>query len=190
MLTVLIGKTCSGKNAVLSKLVKEYSWKPIVTYTTRPKRKGEKEGREYHFIDGDDFKRKIDDGFFAEWKSYNVDGKIWYYGSPLKEIEEAAQDNDNHIIILTPDGVEDVFITVQSSKNIHVVYLYANRKTILNRLKKRKDTHDSIERRMRADDDDFRDAVSLSDIIVYNNDGDPLDDVVRQVYSRAVKISF
>ena len=190
MLTVLIGKTCSGKNAVLSKLVKEYGWKPVVTYTTRPKRKGEKEGREYHFIDGDDFKRKIDDGFFAEWKSYNVDGKIWYYGSPLKEIKEAAQDNDNHIIIITPDGVEDVFITVQSSKNIHVVYLYANRKTILNRLKKRKDKHDSIERRMRADDRDFRDAVSLSDIIVYNNDGDRLDDVVSQVYSRAVKISF
>ena len=43
---------------------------------------------------------------------------------------------------------------------------------------------------MRADDDDFRDAVSLSDIIVYNNDGDRLDDVVSQVYSRAVKISF
>ena len=190
MLTVLIGKTCSGKNAVLSKLVKEYSWKPIVTYTTRPKRKGEKEGREYHFIDGDDFKRKIDEGFFVEWKSYNVDGKVWYYGSPLKEIEEATQDNENHIIILTPDGVMDVIITIQSSKNIRVVYLYSNHKTILNRLKKRKDSHDSIERRMRADYNDFRDAVSLSDIIVYNNDGDRLDDVVSQVYSRAVKISF
>lgn len=36
---ILLGKTASGKDTVLNKLVREHGYKKIVTYTTRPKRK-------------------------------------------------------------------------------------------------------------------------------------------------------
>ena len=49
-----MGKTCSGKNAVVSELVKR-GWSQIVTYTTRPRRRGEIEGREYHFLTDEEF---------------------------------------------------------------------------------------------------------------------------------------
>ena len=38
-----------------------------VSYTTREKRKGEKEGEDYYFISVDAFKRMIDENLFLEW---------------------------------------------------------------------------------------------------------------------------
>ncbi len=187
MLTIIMGKTCSGKNAVVEALKKK-KYKSIVTYTSRPKRKGEREGKEYHFISKEDFASKIKEGFFAEWKSYVVDsGDEWFYGSPLIELYDASKDKDNnYVIILTPDGVRDVKSKLDGDYT--VIYLYANRKTILNRLKKRKDKNDTIERRMAADDADFADAQFLANKIVYNNESDKLADVVDKVMQHGGKV--
>lgn len=187
MLTIIMGKTCSGKNAVVKELVSR-GWSQIITYTSRPKRRGERNGREYFYISDDDFASKINSGYFAEWKSYNVNGKTWYYGSPSEEIIEASLDDKNHVIILTPQGVEDTLAFLSkyiSDYQINIIYLYANRSTILNRLQKRKDKNDSIERRMRADDIDFKNATSLANKIIYNNDSDSIAEVVDKIIESA-----
>ena len=178
-----MGKTCSGKNAIVSELVKR-GWTQIITYTSRPKRRGEKNGREYWYISEEDFSNKIKSGYFAEWKSYDVNGKIWYYGSPIEEIIEASIDNKNNVIILTPKGVEDVMTILKayvSDVHVNIVYLYANHNTILKRLKSRRDKNDSIERRMKADDIDFKNAISLADKIVYNNDSDSISNIADKI---------
>lgn len=187
MLTIIMGKTCSGKNAVVKELVSR-GWSQIITYTSRPKRRGEKNGREYFYISEEDFASKIKSGYFAEWKSYYVNGKTWYYGSPSEEIIEASLDDKNHVIILTPQGVEDTLSFLSkyiSDYQINIIYLYANRSTILNRLQKRKDRNDSIERRMRADDIDFKNATSLANKIIYNNDSDSIADVADKIIKSA-----
>ena len=187
MLTIIMGKTCSGKNAVVKELVSR-GWSQIITYTSRPKRRGERNGREYFYISDDDFASKINSGYFAEWKSYNVNGKTWYYGSPSEEIIEASLDDKNHVIILTPQGVEDTLAFLSkyiSDYQINIIYLYANRSTILNRLQKRNDKNDSIERRMRADDIDFKNATSLANKIIYNNDSDSIAEVVDKIIESA-----
>lgn len=187
MLTIIMGKTCSGKNAVVKELVSR-GLSQIITYTSRPKRRGEKNGREYFYISEEDFANKIKSGYFAEWKSYYVNGKIWYYGSPSEEIIEASLDDKNHVIILTPQGVEDTLSFLSkyiSDYQINTIYLYANRSTILNRLQKRKDKNDSIERRMRADDIDFKNATSLANKIIYNNDSDSIADVANKIIKSA-----
>ncbi len=185
MLTIIMGKTCSGKNAVVSELVKR-GWSQIITYTSRPKRRGEKNGREYWYVSEDDFTSKIKSGYFAEWKSYDVNGKTWYYGSPTEEIIEASLDDKNNVIILTPQGVVDVLAILKRyvvDYQINIIYLYANHNTILKRLKSRRDKNDSIERRMKADDDDFANAVSLADKIVYNNESDSITNVADKIIS-------
>lgn len=49
----LLGKSASGKDTLYRKLMADPSLglKAVVMYTTRPKRKGETEGKDYHFID-------------------------------------------------------------------------------------------------------------------------------------------
>ena len=55
----LLGKSCSGKDTIYKKLLADTSLElvPLVSYTTRPKRAGEEEGREYHFTDEEGFNR-------------------------------------------------------------------------------------------------------------------------------------
>ena len=74
---VICGKTASGKNLVRDILVEKYNYNPIITYTSRPPRKGEKQDITYHFITIEEFNQKIEEGFFAEYQSYNTEFGVW-----------------------------------------------------------------------------------------------------------------
>jgi guanylate kinase len=56
-----------------------------ISHTTRPRRNGEKEGRDYYFVDRDSFTRMRDQGEFVEW-AVVFDN---YYGTTRKPVEEA-----------------------------------------------------------------------------------------------------
>ena len=172
---VICGKTASGKNLVRDILVEKYNYNPIVTYTSRPPRKGEKQDITYHFISTDEFIEKINNGFFAEWKDYVTNDGIWYYGTALDDCMNAS---DKDVIILTPDGVRDL---KNNDVNLIVVYLYSNLKTIRHRLKFRGDDLKEVERRISSDIKDFKDAEMLADRIAYNNLNDNIDSVVENI---------
>lgn len=171
----LIGKSASGKTFVRDKLVKEHSYKSLVTFTSRPPRKGEKQDITYHFISQEDFEQKIEDGFFAEWKKYDTEQGVWYYGTALTDCYDA---DDDTVTILTPNGVRDL-----QAKEIPmvIIYLYSNLSTIKQRLSIRGDNPKEVERRIEADIKDFNGAEMLADRIVYNNLSDDIEDVIGNV---------
>ena len=179
---VLAGKSASGKNFVAKKL-EEHGYECITTYTTRPKRKGEKQDITYHFISDEEFKQKIDEGFFAEWKSYITNEGVWYYGSSLEDIENA---DDKSVIILTPQGYRDI----KGKVNCKVVsiYLYANNATIKKRLMARGDDPKEAERRVLHDNEDFKGIENEVDRIVYNNESDTIDGVVQKILKYASEV--
>ena len=170
------GKSASGKNFVVKKL-EEHGYKTIVTYTTRPKRKGEKQNIIYKFITKDEFEQKIEEGFFAEYQSYNTEFGIWYYGTSFEDLKNA---NDKSVIILEPQSYRDIKDEL-SDKNITCIYLYANNSTIKKRLEKRGDNPNEVIRRMNSDTEDFKGFENEVDRIIYNNDGDNIDDVVSKI---------
>lgn len=172
---VICGKTASGKNLVRDILVEKYNYNPIITYTSRPPRKGEKQDITYHFISTDEFIEKINNGFFAEWKDYVTNDGIWYYGTALEDCVNAT---DNDVIILTPDGVRDL---KKNGVNAITIYLYSNLNTIKYRLKFRGDDLKEVERRISSDIKDFKNAEMLADRIIYNNLNDNIDNVVENV---------
>ena len=172
---VLAGKSASGKNFVAKKL-EEHGYETIVTYTTRPKRKGEKQDITYHFISDEEFKQKIDEGFFAEWKSYITNEGVWYYGSSLEDIENA---DNKSVIILTPQGYRD--IKDKMDCKVVSIYLYANNATIKKRLIARGDDPKEAERRILHDNEDFKGIENEVDRIVYNNESDTIDSVVQKI---------
>ena len=59
----ILGKTCSGKTTIVDELVKNYGFKKITTYTTRPMREGEINHKDYHFINNKEFMNKIREDF-------------------------------------------------------------------------------------------------------------------------------
>jgi len=57
-----------------------------ISATTRQKREGEQEGREYFFLTREDFQRRIESGDLVEWEEIYGD----YYGTLRTEIERAV----------------------------------------------------------------------------------------------------
>ena len=160
------------------KKLAENGYSRIVRYTTRPIRKGEKQDITYKFITKEEFKQKIDEGFFAEYQSYNTEFGVWYYGTALDDLENA---DDKSVIILEPQSYRDIKDEL-SDKNITCVYLYANNSTIKKRLENRGDNPNEVIRRMGSDNEDFKGFENEVDRIVYNNDGDKIDDVVSKIF--------
>lgn len=90
MITIYIGKSASGKDTFLKKEVANGK-KPVVSYTTRPMREGEVNGKDYEFVSPAVFRIMEKRGMIAESRSYHtkVQGKddLWYYGSPKLDPE-------------------------------------------------------------------------------------------------------
>ncbi|MDO8582105.1 MAG: guanylate kinase [bacterium] len=78
------GPTGSGKNVVIPELLEKFPvLKEVTTMTTRPRRLGERTGREYHFVSKEEFRRHIRHGYFLEWAIVHEN----YYGTPRRQIE-------------------------------------------------------------------------------------------------------
>ena len=160
---VLLGWTASGKDTIKRELIK-LGMKSIVTYTTRPKRKGEKNCIAYNFITKEQFLSLKSKNFFVETTSYNVvSGERWYYGTARKDIE-----NDS-IIIMNPQG----FRTLKKDKSLNIIsfYLKADEEVIRNRLKIRGDNLVESERRLNADKNDFNLIENEVDFVINNGLG-------------------
>lgn len=173
---ILCGKTASGKDTIVEKLM-NYGYKRITTYTTRPMRDGEENGITYHFISEDEFKQKIEEGFFAEYKTYNTVFGVWYYGTAIEDLENA---DDKTVIILTPQGYRDIRDKL-SNNNMSCIYIYAGIPTLKKRLSKRGDDPNEADSRLQRDNRDFKGFETEADKIVYNNEGTDINEVVEKI---------
>lgn len=97
----IMGKASTGKDT-LTKMLSEMLELPIaLSFTTRPKRVGEKQGVEYNFISDSDFWDLHGCDLLAEYTSYEVaSGETWHYGLTKEELEKA----EYVLVIVNPDG--------------------------------------------------------------------------------------
>ncbi len=104
LLIVVSGPAGSGKGTVNSQLVATGDFVFSVSATTRAPRPGEVNGVNYHFIDREEFKRRIDEGGFLEYTTYCDN----YYGTPLKEAIAVLESGKNLILEIECDGAKNV----------------------------------------------------------------------------------
>jgi len=105
LLVVLSGPSGVGKDAVLARMRKlRRPFHYVVTATTRPKRAGEKNGVDYHFLSRKEFQQMIDKHQFLEWA--NVYGN--YYGVPKDEITSALSKGVDVIVKVDVQGAATI----------------------------------------------------------------------------------
>jgi guanylate kinase len=79
MMLVISAPSGTGKSTLIRRLTAEFSaFTFSVSCTTRAPRPGEVDGREYHFLTREEFLRRRDEKYFAEWAE--VHGNL--YGTP------------------------------------------------------------------------------------------------------------
>jgi guanylate kinase len=75
-----------------------------VSHTTRAKRPGEEDGRDYHFVDEAGFRRMIDAGEFLEWAVYNDR----LYGTIFASIDAALAGGRDVVLEIEVQGARQV----------------------------------------------------------------------------------
>lgn len=95
LLLILCSPSGAGKSTLTRFLLEAL---PEVTFsvshTTRKPRANEVDGVHYHFVDKDDFTRKVDAGGFAEWA--HVHGNL--YGTSTSEIDRARREGKRVLV--------------------------------------------------------------------------------------------
>lgn len=143
---VICAPSGAGKSTLINKLRAEFSgFSFSVSYTTRSPRQGEVPGREYHFIDQEEFKRLIQDGFFAEWA--RVHGS--YYGTPLEESQELMALGTDLIFDIDVQGARQLRSSLDPA--VFIFILPPSRAELEARLQRRGDENlESRQRRLEA----------------------------------------
>ena len=153
---VLVGKTCTGKSTIRDLLVNRYNMEPVITHTTRPPRDGEENYIDYIFVNDNHFHILKEEGCNV------ASGDTWYYASSKSDYDNS----EDKVVILNPEGLKQIR---KLKYPIFAVELTAP--DLVERLKKRGDNPKEAERRIHADNEDFKDIDKYLDckLINYGN---------------------
>ncbi len=101
LLFVVSGASGTGKTTLCREMVKIFpDLRFSISHTTRPRRPGDEEGRDYYFVSPEDFQRMIDGGDFVEWAE--IYGHR--YGTSRGMLENARVDGMDLILDIDVQG--------------------------------------------------------------------------------------
>lgn len=164
IIIAICGKSASGKDTLAKTLSASispyYSTNLLVSDTTRPRRLGEQQNSDYHFISKKSFESNIKDNQYLEYSSF----RGWYYGTNRNSI---CADKVN-IGVFNVDGLIS-FTHYILDYNIVPVYLDVDLETRLKRSYLRENKW-KLEyfRRAFVDYRDFRDINKILNMYEYH----------------------
>jgi guanylate kinase len=114
---VITGPSGAGKGTLITRLLeRQPELEVAVSATTRPKREGEQNGREYWFLTEEEFVARIDAGGFLEHVTF-VGGR---YGTLASEIDRIGADGKVCILELETEGALKVQDEVEHAVTLFI----------------------------------------------------------------------
>lgn len=155
---VLLGKSGAGKTSIERMMLYENNLETTTLTTTRPKRTGEKQDVQYHFVSEDRYKELVKKGRIICHSEFNT----WKYGIDIKA--NNMESDKNILMVSNPiayselkqiygDRVVGIFFKVETSE-------------LLRRGLQRGDNADELVRRLSADSKDFAGIEKEVDYII------------------------
>ena len=105
LMLVLSSPSGAGKTSIArSLLTRDKEINMSVSATTRPRRPGEAEGRDYYFVDEEKFKTDINKGLFLEY------ARVFdhYYGTPLGLVEKLLSSGCDVLFDIDWQGTQQI----------------------------------------------------------------------------------
>lgn len=115
---VICAPSGTGKTTLIKRLVAEFPrFSFSVSCTTRDMRAGERDGVDYTFISREEFKRRRDAGYFAEWAE--VHGN--FYGTPLAATQELLAEGRDVLFDIDVQGASQLRRTIPGARLIFIL---------------------------------------------------------------------
>lgn len=105
ILYIISAPSGAGKTTLCKEVVDIFpNLRHSISFTTRQMRAGEVDGRDYHFVSQDEFRRMVAAGEFAEWAE--VHGNL--YGTAIKTLEEYREGGIDVILDIDCQGARQL----------------------------------------------------------------------------------
>lgn len=144
----LIGKAGSGKDTFLKTLIAAHpELHPMISYTTRPSRSGETEGKDYYFINDKQFLELVDNNQMFEYTQFNS----WYYGTGIQSVRE----DKLNIGVLNPAGIKNLLKRDDVNLKVFMIDTDDGERIIRQLSREEKPNTTEIIRRYETDKKDF-----------------------------------
>ena len=183
----LVGKSGSGKDTLFKSIVNDtrFSVTPVIPYTTRPRRKDEKEGIDYHFVTPGEMQEMERNNEIIEKRAYDTTEGVWFYFTKSFSVSGGGGIS---LMITTPEALGKLAAGL-GSENIVVLLLDADGRIRIERSLQRESeeefpNYSEVCRRYLADEKDF--AVFTDEapgqyygFFAINADG-PVEECLRQ----------
>ena len=166
-LFMVVAPSGAGKSTLVNALLAQDAAISLsVSYTTRPPRPGDQDGREYHFVGVEEFKARRARGEFLE--SAEVHGN--FYATSRLWIEERMQAGGDVLLEIDWQGARQVKATFPQAVGIFI--LPPSIEALAQRLRKRgQDSEAVINRRLLAAGSEIAHAPE-ADYVIINEDFD------------------
>lgn len=184
LLVVISGPSGVGKGTICSRILKEFNAWESVSMTTRSMREYEEEGKDYYFVNVEEFEDRISNDMFIEYAKYNDN----YYGTPKDKIIEHIGKNIDVILEIEVKGARIVKDKFPSSILIYVVppSFDVLKERLMNR---NTETEEEIEKRLNIVKEEIK-SLDCYDYVVVNDDLEKaVSEIIGIISSEKLKTS-
>lgn len=177
MMLVVSAPSGTGKSTLIRRLTTEFSaFAFSVSCTTRPPRPGEVDGREYHFLTREDFERRREANFFAEWAE--VYGNL--YGTPRQATMDLLAQGRDIVFDIDVQGARQ--LKASMGQGCYVFIFPPSRQALEKRLTGRgTDSAETLARRLAAARQELENSRWFDHWVV-NDDLDTAYQQLRAIY--------
>ena len=154
----------AGKTSIVKALLND---NPLLEFsvsaTSRPKRPGEVDGKDYYFLSPEEFRERIQQGLFLEWEEVYPDS---FYGTLHSELERIW--NKGRHVVFDVDVIGGLNIKKQyPTRSLAVFIRPPSLEVLKNRLVNRKtETEESLAKRLGKAEQEMGFAVKFDKVIV------------------------
>ena len=186
LLFVVSGPSGAGKDTLVEGLkVRRERLLYSVSATTREPRPGEREGTDYFFLEVEEFRRRLSESAFLEWREYNGN----FYGTPRSFIQEKLR--DGYDVVLKPEVNGALALKAQFPDAVLIFIVPDKFSYLRSRLEARRtETNEQIAARLEIAHDEFT-FVRRFDYLVINEEAQPqqaVDDLEAIVRAERYRI--
>ncbi len=180
VLVCIIGGSGSGKSTLEDEIIIHDGFSKAISTTTRDRREGEHNGREYHFVDVPTFLKLRDNNELLE----SVEFAGNYYGLTKSEF---YKNDDNLVFVVEPNGYIQITKHIKENNlNIAtiVVFMDITEKERFKNMVKRGDNPIAIQERLKAETivSDFKKFGIVPDIRVTKLHSSTKETIMADIY--------
>ena len=186
MLVLLSGVSGAGKDTIKKELIKRMdNVISMPSYTDRPPREGEVNGKIYNFITTEEFETKIKENEFYE---YSVNHEH-YYGTSKKILDEAMKSGKIIVKDIEVNGTENLLNLFKNDIDMVTIFLRVPKEELRRRLEHRVEKASIKEIELRLNRFDYEESkIGIYDYVLKNDNLEKTVQIIMTIIENEYKL--